>query len=52
MLLISVEIISSKLKKDSGVSESEQIWRRHKIYMPELVDVQVANTNRIGKAWM
>lgn len=34
------------------VRESEQIWRRHKVYIPKLIDVQVPNSNRIGKAWI
>lgn len=49
MLLVPIKFISNESKK---VSESEQIWRRHKIYVPQLVEVRVPNSNRIGKAWV
>ena len=32
-------------------SESESILRRHRLHIPQLVDVQVPGTTRVGKDW-
>jgi hypothetical protein len=33
-------------------SESEAILRQHRLYRPELVDVVVPGTTRVGKHWV
>lgn len=33
-------------------SESEEILRRHRCHIPQLVDALVEGTNRVGKTWI
>lgn len=33
-------------------SESEAILRRHRIHVPQLIDVAVPGTTRVGKTWI
>jgi len=37
---------------DRRFSESEEIFRRHRCHIPQLVDALVEGTNRVGKTWI
>ena len=39
-------------KRNVRDSESEQILRGHKMYVPRLVDVAVEGTIRVGQHWV